>query len=226
MKLTLIGKKADFDILETEADDVPLITSSWEDYIIQHKQKGIKIDNEIYKSKDELMRVEYNFDIELYKNAKIWIISRSNGTLNTESAVIKLSKEDNKVYVSYGVFVRDQTENKIFKQFLHQQLLSLGSSNPHFFKNDYCIIKGSIVDYGEDFILGKFYLNNSVFENVIEGKFFMPVYKKFNLILAGNGENLVKHFYGKHLEYDQLMEFESKLEQTSEKRNCECCLLF
>lgn len=64
-------------------------------------------------------------------------------------------------------------------------------------------------------------VNDSKFENCIDGDFFLPVYGKFKAMIAGTGQStIVKCFYSKHLLKN---EFDGKLTFSSEKRTCECC---
>jgi hypothetical protein len=64
-------------------------------------------------------------------------------------------------------------------------------------------------------------VNDCKFENSIEGDFFLPVYDKFKVMIAGSGQStIVKCFHSKHI---PKYEDDGKISFTTEKRTCECC---
>ena len=67
-------------------------------------------------------------------------------------------------------------------------------------------------------------VNDSKFENSIDGDFFLPVYGKFKAMIAGSGQStIVKCFYCKHLPKN---DDDGKISFSTEKRTCECCKIF
>ena len=73
---------------------------------------------------------EISTHITLKGESACWFFSRSNDSFNTNSAVVKLTKEDKsqKLFLSLGTFVKDYLDNEVFKVFLKQQLID-NSSN-------------------------------------------------------------------------------------------------
>jgi hypothetical protein len=224
-------KYAIFDTDQVFNEDFPMIKTQWEETDINQNSKGIEIRNLIFASNEELnlktMRVENYFDIILKGESTFWLITRSSDVLNKFSAVIKISKEDRcqKVFASFGTFVFDAKDNMYFKVFLKQQLINYSKTkNKYYYDNDICELKGNILDCGDDRIRAKFFLNDSKIENTIDGDFFLPVYDKFKVMIAGAGQStIVKAFYAKHL---PKFEDEGKLTFSTEKRTCECCVMF
>jgi len=224
-------KYALFDTDLVFHEEFPLIRSEWQDSDINQDPKGIEIRNFIFSSNEQLdlktMRVENYFDIVLKGESSFWLITRTSDVLNKFSAVIKISKEDRsqKVFVSYGTFVSDSKENTYFKIFLKQQLINYSKiKNKYYYDNDICEVKGNILDCGDDKIRAKLYFNDNKVENIIDGDFFLPIYNKFKVMIAGTGQStIVKAFYAKHL---VKCEGEGDLMFSSEKRTCECCTIF
>ena len=67
-------------------------------------------------------------------------------------------------------------------------------------------------------------MNDSKVENSIDGDFFLPVYDKFKVMIAGSGQStVVKIFYSKHL---TKIDDDGKISFSSEKRTCEFCKIF
>lgn len=63
-------------------------------------------------------------------------------------------------------------------------------------------------------------MNDNKTENCIEGEFFLPIFNKFKILIAGSGESIqVKSLYAKCIE----IEIESNIIASSDKKNCECC---
>jgi len=224
-------KYAIFDTDQVFNEDFPMIKTQWEDTEINQNSKGIEVRNLIFASNDELnlktMRVVNYFDVVLKGESTFWLITRSSDVLNKFSAVIKLSKEDRsqKVFVSFGTFVFDAKDNMYFKSFLKQQLINYSKTkNKYYYDNDICEIKGNVLDCGDDRIRAKFYLNDSKIENSIDGDFFLPVYDKFRIMLAGTGQStIVKTFYAKHVPKN---DDDGRLVFSTEKRTCECCIIY
>lgn len=66
-------------------------------------------------------------------------------------------------------------------------------------------------------------MNDSKTENTVDGDFFLPIQNRFKLLLGGTGEAVwVKSFYAKYMR----MEIEDEnFVISSDKKNCECCII-
>jgi len=71
-----------------------------------------------------------NISFSLKGESSCWIFTRSNDILNTNSAIVRISKEDKsqRLFISLGTFVQDYKDNEVFKIFLKQQLIDNSST--------------------------------------------------------------------------------------------------
>jgi len=227
------------DLLSNE--ETPLIKSKWSESEIEQTSKGIELRNLIFRSDDNVNLIslasDIYFDIVLRGESSFWIILRSSVEFNKYSAILKFTKEDKcqKVFVSYGTFVIDHNGKSIFKVFLKQQLINYNKNtkNRMYVENDMCEIRANVFDNGDDKIKAKIYLNESRSDNHILGSFFLPIYDKSKIMIAGSGQSvLVKAFVVKQVKREGEINSnnvkDSGARDTSnvERRNCDCCLVF
>jgi hypothetical protein len=73
--------------------------------------------------------VELSMSCVLRGESSCWIITRTEESFNTYSAVAKISKDDRsqKLFINLGTFVSDKNDNLIFKVFSRQQLIDYSS---------------------------------------------------------------------------------------------------
>lgn len=115
--------------------------------------------------------MELTLGITLKGESSCWIITRTSEAFNEYTSVVRISKEDKsqKVFVSFGTFVKDQNNDLIFKVFLKQQLIDFSSKyfqflkcfleikNRSYYENDTCEVRAYILDMGEDKIITKLF---------------------------------------------------------------------
>ena len=86
-----------------------------------------------------------------------------------------------------------------------------------------------VVDYGEELINTKIFLNNKNKFNDISGKFFLPINKKAKFLICGTGKSvqikdlIVNIFDKENFNFKSFIQFESDNETP---KNCECCSIW
>jgi len=184
-------------------DDCPMIKKEWSESDMEQNSNGIQLRNLIFRSNEDInlvyMASDIYFDVELKGDSNFWLILRSSSTLNKYSSILKFSKENNsqKVFVSLGTFVHDHLGKPIFKVFQKQQLINYNKDkNKAFVDRDVCQIRANVFDNGDEKIKARIFLNSSNTDNTICGNFFLPIYDKCKIMIAGSGHScLLKVFF-------------------------------
>ena len=107
---------------------------NWEETSIESSSRGIDIGGSIFRSKQTLdmehFSVEMNIGCYLAGDSSCWIINRVNDYFDEQSFVIKIEKveKSQKLFASFGTFVRDSQDNLIFKTFIKEQLIDFSSN--------------------------------------------------------------------------------------------------
>ena len=203
--------------------------------------------------------LELNIKFSLKGDSELWIFTRcsvnksinesyyfdeksvninENDFFNKYSSVIKIIKErnSNKCFVVFGTFYQETNDNNklYYKSFLKRQLID-NSENPkceeyyYFGENDICDFEMFVVDYGEELINTKIFLNNKNKFNDISGKFFLPINKKAKFLICGTGKSVqikdlfVNIFDKENFNFKSFIQFESDNETP---KNCECCSIW
>lgn len=185
--------------------EVPHFPSNpkWSDtYQATFEKLQIEIRNLIFASEDlidyGLVNTELNSNCILKGESTLWIILHGDSKkLKAEdSAIIQISKKENsqRVYFLLGVYLNESE----YKTFTKQQLVNFNSNskgNEEYVQEDKSKINIYILDSGDDKINFKIFVNNSMIENNISANFFLPVYGRKKVFIAGSGEGCsVKSF--------------------------------
>lgn len=105
----------------------------WEDALLEESGKGINITSNIFRSTQtlnmETLSVEINMSCFLTGDSSCWIFNRVENYFDEETFVIKLEKleKSQKIFASFGTFVKDSQSNLIFKTFIKEQLIDFSS---------------------------------------------------------------------------------------------------
>jgi len=155
-----------------------------------------------------------------------WIFLR-DPNLTENTVVVKFQKESlsSKVFVSLGTWVESSNGNFIFKIFSRQQLIDFNKTvNKMMTLKDMIELKFCIVDYNEDRINVKIFLNDNKVYNEVSSDFFLPFIGKYRMSMAGIGE-LVSVDNISSKSFPKIV-IESDGMFTNEKKNCDCCLIY
>jgi hypothetical protein len=172
----------------------------------------------------ENFSVEMSISCYLAGESTCWIFSRVLNYFDEYSLIIKIEKFENnqKVFVSYGTFVRDSQNNLIFKTFIKEQLIDFSSKkllrlillakfllfyflleniNTFYTDNDISLVKILLLDSCDDIALSRIYLNDSKTENKVVLNFLLPMRERRKIMIAGNGEKcLIKKFMARNVD--------------------------
>lgn len=229
-----LNQKWEYSSFTTEpkfGEETPIIKNSkWSPTDNTIGDKGFELRNLIFKSKDKINYRIVNARVFSYFQLKgessFWLIFHTNEQFDVTSSVITISKKENsqRVFVSFGTFVKDIHDNLIYKVFSRQQLLDYNDKKSRLSQEtDTCSVQLEFEDKGEEFLKGKIYLNESKKENKISSGFFVPVIKDYSICLGGSGEMCnVKSFYCE-TEYKEKYINVARIQP---KGGCDCCLVF
>ena len=209
-------------------EENPIIQSSQWSSTDLSSSSSYELRNLIFKSKQEIdyriVNAHISLCVTLRGESQIWLVLHSNDKFDVTSAVISISKKEKSqtAFVSLGTFVKDVHNNLVYKVFTKQQLLCYDGKSNHYKKNDITNIKMEIVDTGEEVFNAKILVNDSKKDNKISSSFFLPVVKKYSVMIGGSGESCnVKNLY---IETKYKKEFEEKT--ATLHKGCDCCVIF
>jgi len=225
-----------------------LIDNDWKDINKENNFiKDCQIQSLAFKSNDQINYRENNcdiyFNITLKGASAFWLVLRPNSSKYHSTAVLKFYKDykSQKVFVTFGRYIYNTINNlHFYKVFLKQQLINYNKKKQalKFMDNDIVELRGNILDFGDNDILAKIYLNDSRIENKIIGKQFNKFEDKSPVIFSGYGNSCtIKSFFLKNCPKSLEDQSFSKLinnvndknivnNNNNENRHFECCLVF
>ena len=182
-----------------------------------------EIQNHIFCSSQDIDYELSNINMEasfiLSNESEFWLILRASKDPDEYTSIIKISKENFRVFISLGTYVRTGVNTLIFKTFSRQQLV-IGRS-----QTDESEVSLRIVDKGEEKIDIIANVNGGK-ENYITSDFFLPVIQTKNIMFCGNGKKtIIKNIFcevgtkGKFIEGN-------RTSFSMERKNCNCCIIW
>lgn len=195
---------------------------------------GIEIQNVLYASNNridyDLSNCEISTTFILTGDACFWLLLRAEPQMDEYTSVIKIHKknQNQKVFLSMGTFIPESQQSVSFKIFSKQQIIDKSPTKAnHYIHNDSCTIRLVVYDTGEETILTKVYLNDSIQENIIENNIFLPINDKRKIMFSGSGDYcLIKDFSCYCSLKDQLIKKGNINSLIADKKHCNCCIVF
>lgn len=98
-------------------------------------------------------------------------------------------------------------------------------------ENDSCDIKAYFFDAGDNRIAARIVVNDSKIENNVNSDFFLPIIdQRCRLMVAGSGQQCcIKNFMCRintKLKDDMYSDLKNHSIFSTDKRNCDCCVIF
>lgn len=192
----------------------------------------MQIQNEIFLSESEIdyelsnLKLESTFSIS--NDSSFWLGLRAGKEIDEYTALIKVSKENNRIFVSLGTYVRSGIGNPatlIFKNFSRQQLV-IGKN-----MSEETEITIYVIDNGEERIEVMARVGGNKDENMIKSDFFLPIIQRRNIMFFGNGrschiKNLICEVNTKNKFLNGLLNNGNMTSFSMERKNCNCCVIW
>ena len=220
-----------FDTDKKNNLEYPIIKNqNWD----KQNQIGSEIRNLIFQSIEDINYDIVNCEIKstfiLKGGSSFWLFLRSKNIFSVYTVAICFTKEQfyQKINLSLGIFHKNFKGNLEFRVFNKQQLTFSDKEykeNPKNIKyenEDTIIVNTKIYDSGNQNIIVSTSLNESKYENIVKGNFFLPVEDDKNkIMIAGSGDQCkIKSFICNtsfktdYSHYDPFIE----------RNGCDCCL--
>ena len=202
-------------------------------------QKGEEIRNLIFQSEEDIDYNIVNCEIKssfiLKGESTFWIFLRSNNCFSLSTVAICFSKEEysQRIHLCLGIFYKNFEGNLTFRIFNKQQLIfsedlykenEKNSKNEKYEKNDTIFVNTKIFDTGNQNLVVSTTLNESKYENIVKGNFFLPfVEEKYKIMIAGSGHQCkIKTFVCNTIYKPEY----SQNEPILDGNGCGCCTIF
>ena len=204
---------------------------------VQH-QKVEEIRNLIFQSEEDINYNIVNCEIKssfiLKGESSFWIFLRSNYSFSISTVAICFSKVEFKqrIHLCLGIFHKNSEGNLTFRILNKHQLIfsdeiyndNQNPQNEKYEKNDTIYVNTKIFDSGNQNLIVSTKLNESKYENVVKGNFFLPSTEEKNkIMIAGSGEQCkIKSFICNTIYKPEY----SQNEPILDGNGCGCCLIF
>lgn len=216
----------------TEEETPLLQLCDWERFNSPFTSQLMQIQNEIFLSESEIdyelsnLKLESTFSIS--NDSSFWLGLRAGKEIDEYTALIKVSKENNRIFVSLGTYVRSGIGNPatlIFKNFSRQQLV-IGKN-----MSEETEITIYVIDNGEERIEVMARVGGNKDENMIKSDFFLPIIQRRNIMFFGNGrschiKNLLCEVNTKNKFLNGLLNNGNMTSFSMERKNCNCCVIW